>query len=367
MKKDRTKFYDDERENAMFCGVAAAVVGGGALLGAKVSSDAAGRASKKQAAAAQAATDATVQAGRESNQLNWAMYQQQLANQQPQLRGGQLAYSALMSGMGLGPAVNSMGGSPGATTQTIGGATPMSGGGLPAMSPGGGFATAVGAPGGVTPDYGAANQQPFTTDLPGIGEVSTKNYGATNEELAQAGAGYQGSFTKQFAPSDLTMDPSYQWRLQQGMRALESSAAARGMTGSGSNLADITNYAQGAASQEYQNAFDRYQTNQTNLFNRLSSLAGTGQVAANNMGSAADNAGYSIGSTLTNTANNVANIGMSNANSQAAASIGQANAWSGALNSIGGAYAMKNWMTGGSPGFSGTQAAAPIADRSFRP
>lgn len=356
MKKDRTKFYDDELENAMFCGVvSAAVVGGGALIGAKVQSDAAGRAAKKQSAAAQAATDATVQAGRESNALNWAMYQQQLANQQPYQRGGQLAYSALMSGMGLGPAVNSMGGSAGATTQAFG-AAPVGGGAPGAMYPG-----------GVSPDYSSASQQPFTTDLPGIGEVTTKNYGATNEELAQAGAQYNGTFRQQFTPSDLTIDPSYQWRLKQGMRALEASAAARGMTGSGSNLADITNYAQGAASQEYQSAFDRFQTNQTNLFNRLAALSGTGQTAATNMGSAAANAGQQIGNTTMGTATQVGNIGMSNANSQAAASIGQANAWSGAMQNAAGAYAMNNWMTGGAPGFSGTQAAAPIVDRSFRP
>lgn len=354
MKKDRTKFYDDELENQLFCGVVSAVVGT-SLVGAKVASDAQGRAAKKQAAAAQHATDATVQAGRESNALNWAMYQQNLANQQPYQRGGQLAYSALMSGMGLGPAVNSMGGSPGATTQVVGGATPVTGGGFGAGAP------------GVSPDYGSANQAAFTTELPGIGEVTTKNYGATNAELAQAGNQYAGTFKQQFTPSDLTMDPSYKWRLEQGMRALESSAAARGMTGSGSNLADITNYAQGAASQEYQSAFDRFQTNQTNLFNRLAALSGTGQVAANNMGSAGQAAGQQIGNSTMQTAGNVANIGMSNANSQAAASMGQANAWSGALNNMGGAYAMSNWMTGGSPGFSGSQPAAPIVDRSFRP
>lgn len=356
MKKDRTKFYDDERENAMFCGVAAAVVGGGALIGAKVQSDAAGRAAKKQAAAAQAATDATVQAGRESNALNYLMYQQQLANQQPQLRGGQLAYSALMSGMGLGPAVNSMGGSPGMTPQVVGGATPV-GGATGAFMPGG----------GVTPDYGATTQQPYATEIPGIGEVKTQNYGATNAELAQAGNQYAGTFKQQFTPSDLTMDPSYKWRLEQGMRALESSAAARGMTGSGSNLADITNYAQGAASQEYQSAFDRFQTNQTNLFNRLAALSNTGQVAANNMGSAAANAGSAIGNTLTGTASNVANIGMSGANAQAGATMNQANAWSNALGNTTG-FMGASWLMGGKgPGFSGTQAAAPIVDRSFRP
>lgn len=58
----------------------------------------------------------------------------------------------------------------------------------------------------------------------------------------------------QFDPST---DPGYQFRLQQGVDALEGSAAASGGLFSGQTGKDITGYAQNLASQEYQNAFNR--------------------------------------------------------------------------------------------------------------
>jgi hypothetical protein len=60
-------------------------------------------------------------------------------------------------------------------------------------------------------------------------------------------------------------DPSYQFRLKEGQRALENSAAARGTLLSGATAKALQNYGQEAASQEYGNAFGRalqgYQTN----------------------------------------------------------------------------------------------------------
>lgn len=56
---------------------------------------------------------------------------------------------------------------------------------------------------------------------------------------------------------DPTSDPSYQFRLQEGLDAVEGSAAAQGGLFSGQTGKDLTNYAQNAASQEYQKAFGR--------------------------------------------------------------------------------------------------------------
>lgn len=63
----------------------------------------------------------------------------------------------------------------------------------------------------------------------------------------------QQMMTGGFTPDD----PSYQWRMDQGMENLSRSSAARGMLGSGNVLAELTNYAQGAASQEYGAQFNR--------------------------------------------------------------------------------------------------------------
>jgi len=62
-------------------------------------------------------------------------------------------------------------------------------------------------------------------------------------------------------PNAVTSDPSYQWRLNQGVNALENSAAARGGLLSGNTARGITDYAQNAASQEYGNQFARWMAN----------------------------------------------------------------------------------------------------------
>lgn len=65
-----------------------------------------------------------------------------------------------------------------------------------------------------------------------------------------------GDFT---APDPLNFqaDPSYQFRLGEGMKALQRSAAARGTLLTGGTARALENYGQGAASQEYQNAYNR--------------------------------------------------------------------------------------------------------------
>ncbi len=54
-------------------------------------------------------------------------------------------------------------------------------------------------------------------------------------------------------------DPGYAFRLAEGMKALEQSAAARGNLLSGGTGKALQRYGQGLASQEYQNAFARFQ------------------------------------------------------------------------------------------------------------
>jgi hypothetical protein len=83
-------------------------------------------------------------------------------------------------------------------------------------------------------------------------------------------------------------DPSYQWRLQQGMDALLKNKALHGSLQSGGAVMAANNYAQGAASQEYQAAFNRFQTDRTNRGSLLQNLASNG-LTANNQNLAANN------------------------------------------------------------------------------
>lgn len=117
-------------------------------------------------------------------------------------------------------------------------------------------------------------------------------------------------------------DPSYQFRLNQGLKALKNSYAGKGRFLSGSAMKGINDYAQGAASQEYGQSFNRDLATRTNMFNRLASVAGTGQTASNTMGDLNTQAG----------------------NAQAAGQIGSANAMSNGLTNAYNTYTQNELM-----------------------
>jgi hypothetical protein len=121
-------------------------------------------------------------------------------------------------------------------------------------------------------------------------------------------AGYDpASAMRNFGASDFQADPGYAFRLSEGMKALDRTAASRGGLLSGATLKGAQQYGQGLASQEYQNAFNRYQANRAqqaqeygNAFNRfqtertntlapLQSLAGVGQSATQQAQQASQN------------------------------------------------------------------------------
>jgi len=157
--------------------------------------------------------------------------------------------------------------------------------------------------------------------------------------------GGSGDLLRQFSPSDFQQDPGYQFRLDQGNKAITNSAAARGGLLSGAAVKAASQYNQDMGSQEYQNAFNRFNTNQTNQYNRLASLAGVGQVAANQNSSNAMQTGNIIGQNQ---------IGAGNA--RASGYIGQGNAITGAIGQGLNMYQqnqMLNKMDGTNNGFSG--------------
>jgi hypothetical protein len=136
-----------------------------------------------------------------------------------------------------------------------------------------------------------------------------------------AGApGYGKYATAEFGMDQFKADPGYAFRMSEGMKALERSAAARGGLLSGATLKGIQRYGQDAASQEYQNAFNRFQAERTGTLNPFQALAGTAQSSANVLGQQAGQLGQQLGSNI---------IGAGNA--QAAGAIGQANAIAGGL------------------------------------
>jgi hypothetical protein len=93
-------------------------------------------------------------------------------------------------------------------------------------------------------------------------------------------------------------DPGYAFRLKEGTRALENSMLARGMGRSGATLRGLTRYGQELGSDEFTNAFNRYQTERAARLNPLQSLVGAGQTTAQNIAGAAGRLGENIGANM---------------------------------------------------------------------
>jgi hypothetical protein len=126
---------------------------------------------------------------------------------------------------------------------------------------------------------------------------------------------------KNFGMSEFQADPGYSFRMSEGMKSLERSAAARGGLLSGGTLKNIQRFGQDLASQEYQNAFNRYGIERERRLNPLQSLAGVGQTTSQQLGAAG-----------TQMAGNVGNLMTSGAAARASGYVGGANALTGALN-----------------------------------
>ncbi len=133
-----------------------------------------------------------------------------------------------------------------------------------------------------------------------------------------------GAFTGQV---NLGQDPGYAFRLSEGQKALDRSAAARGGLISGGALKAAQRFGQDLGSQEYQNAYNRALTGynaevarEATGYNRLAALAGIGQTATGQIGAAGQNAAANMGNLMT-----------SGAAASAAGQVGAANALTGGL------------------------------------
>jgi hypothetical protein len=123
-----------------------------------------------------------------------------------------------------------------------------------------------------------------------------------------------------FGMDQFTRDPGYAFRLTEGMKALDRTAASRGGLLSGATLKGAQRYGQELGSQEFQNAFNRAQIERNAQLNPLQSLAGLGQTSTNMLSGAAGQMGQ-------NYATGYGNIGQARASGY----VGGANALTSAL------------------------------------
>lgn len=128
-----------------------------------------------------------------------------------------------------------------------------------------------------------------------------------------------GYLTQTFNPTTQQLEsyPGYQFQLQQGDLATQNAASATGGAISGAALKQLSTFNQGLAASNYSNYFNQFQTQQNNIFDRLSTIAGLGQSAAST------------------TANSGTQLGTGIAQAQAAAAGATAGGTVGATNALG--------------------------------
>lgn len=110
-------------------------------------------------------------------------------------------------------------------------------------------------------------------------------------------------FQKDFTLGDFQKDPGFDFRMKEGAKALEGSASARGSLHSGATLKALSRYGQDFASNEFNNAYNRFNADRDRRFNRLASLSGSGQTATGQMGQAGQNYAGQVGNNMMDSAN----------------------------------------------------------------
>lgn len=251
---------------------------GAALLGAKMSSDSA----KSAASTSAAASDRASEVQRE-------MFERNVELNAPFRESGLVAQNRLMTLLGLAPPEAPSGG-------------------------GGGVAGMI---------AGAARNAMGQQQGPGL-------------QVDRSSPDF-GRYARDFGMDQFQQDPGYAFRLSEGQKALDRQAAARGGLISGSALKAATRFGQDMGSQEYQNAFNRYQTERSAQLNPLQSLAGVGQTTSQQLGAAG-----------TQFANTMGNIGMNQANVAGNAAMSRASTYGNTANQL--AYLGGRYM-GGSGGY----------------
>lgn len=145
-----------------------------------------------------------------------------------------------------------------------------------------------------------------------------------------------GSLTSRFTGANVMNEPGYAFGMQQGMKAIDNSASARGGIG-GAALMAGTRYAQDYAGTKYGAAFDRDRMEKADSFNRLAGMAGVGQQINAANSAAGQNFANNAGSNM---------LGASNA--MAGNAMNQGNIWGNALNQYSAYGNRRGWgQTGG--------------------
>jgi len=173
-----------------------------------------------------------------------------------------------------------------------------------------------------------ARQQPFYEA--GLNALKPYTTGIMGTQ-EQQDAGQPGSLVRPFAATDFQADPGYAFRVSEGLKALDRTAASRGGLLSGATLKGAQRFNQDIASNEYNNAYNRYVGNQATQRNALAGLTGFAPTAAQQISNAGSNYASNVNNLATNTATNYANADLTGAAARQSAYTGAGGAFANAL------------------------------------
>lgn len=155
--------------------------------------------------------------------------------------------------------------------------------------------------------------------------------------LGQLKSGVQAGneFSRPFTMADFQADPGYAFRQQEGMKAVNASAAARGGALGGGAVRAAARFGSDMASQEYGNAWNRWNSDITSRFNRLSSLAGTSQTATRDVAQQGTTLAGNLASQGMSAVGNANDYMTQAANARASGYVGTANAVNSTMGTMG--------------------------------
>jgi hypothetical protein len=190
-----------------------------------------------------------------------------------------------------------------------------------------------------------------STNQGGTGQVPRTDGGTDPTATGDPNSGF-GSLASNFgekwaAPTGVTEvnDPGYQFRINQGLQALQNSAAARGKLLSGDTAKGLNDYAQNSASGEYGNVYNRalndyttrynaFNQDQNTLFNRFATLSGIGQTSAGQLSNAGLSSAGTNANILLNSGQQIGNDYLAAGNARGSGYINSANAINSGISGV---------------------------------
>jgi hypothetical protein len=147
-------------------------------------------------------------------------------------------------------------------------------------------------------------------DLDYLEGIGTPGKGQT---ASSSTAGGFGSLNAPFTTANWKqLSPMYNFDLQQGQQGVLGQASSAQGAESGAALSGLEAYNQNYANNSFNSAFQNYQTQQNNIFNRLSGIANIGEGASANTATGESQSAGNIGQSITNTGTAIG-TGISNA------------------------------------------------------